>query len=355
MPIKDLEQSSWLNGPNASYVESFYESWLKDPASVSEQWRNYFGQMLMEDAGDISREVLHSEIVTSLANRPHGAVVCDVSRQDLEIAGKQVFVQQLIAAYRVLGTRRAQLDPLKRHEAPVIPELDPLFYDLTDADLDTEFHITNTFFGANKMPLRTLLTALRETYCSSIGAEFMYISDPVQKRWWQEKLERSRSRPMYTAERRRKILEGLTAAEGLERFLHTRYVGQKRFSLEGGESFITAMQTVVEQAAHAGVEECVIGMAHRGRLNVLVNIIGKSPQDLFAEFEGVAASNLPAGDVKYHNGFSSDMMVDGRHIHLALEFNPSHLEIVDPVVVGSVVRDRTVAEAERTPNASFSE
>lgn len=145
MPIKDLEQSSWLNGPNASYVESFYESWLKDPASVSEQWRNYFGQMLMEDAGDISREVLHSEIVTSLANRPHGAIVCDVSRQDLEIAGKQVFVQQLIAAYRVLGTRRAQLDPLKRHEAPVIPELDPLFYGLTDADLDTEFHITNTF------------------------------------------------------------------------------------------------------------------------------------------------------------------------------------------------------------------
>ena len=132
MPIKDLEQSSWLNGPNASYIESFYESWLKDPASVSEQWRNYFAQMLMEDAGDISREALHSEIVTSLANRPHAGVVCDVSRQDLEIAGKQVFVQQLIAAYRVLGTRRAQLDPLKRHEAPVIPELDPDFYGLTD-------------------------------------------------------------------------------------------------------------------------------------------------------------------------------------------------------------------------------
>ena len=150
----------------------------------------------MVDAGDITRQVLHSEFVTSLANRPHGAVVCDVSRQDLEIAGKQEFVQQLIAAYRVLGTRRAQLDPLKRHEAPVIPELDPLFYGLTAADLATEFHITNTFLGANKRPLRTLITALRETYCGSIGAEFMYISDPVQKRWWQEKLERSRSRPM---------------------------------------------------------------------------------------------------------------------------------------------------------------
>lgn len=336
MAHHDQQTATWLNGPNAEYIESFYESWLKDPASVPEQWGDYFSRILMEDAGDSAREALHSEIVTSLANRPHGAVVCDISKKDLDVASKQVFVQQLIAAYRVLGTRRAQLDPLKRHEAPSIRELEPDFYGLTDADLDTEFHTTNTYFGANKMPLRTLLTALRETYCSSIGAEFMYISDPVQKRWWQEKLERSRSRATYSASRKRAILEGLTAAEGLERFLHTRYVGQKRFSLEGGESFITAMQTVVAQAAHSGVEECVIGMAHRGRLNVLVNIIGKSPKDLFAEFEGVAASELPAGDVKYHNGFSSDLMVDGRHIHLALEFNPSHLEIVDPVVVGSV-------------------
>lgn len=336
MDIEEQEATSWLSGPNAAYIESFYESWLKDPASVSEQWRDYFSQMLLQDAGDSSREVLHSEIVKSIANHRHSGVVCDISRQDYEVASKQVFVQQLIAAYRVLGTRRAQLDPLKRREAPHIQELDPSFYGLTDADLDTEFHITNTYFGARKMPLRTLLTALRETYCSSIGAEFMYISDPEQKRWWQEKLESSRSRPTFTAEKRRNILAGLTAAEGLERFLHTRYVGQKRFSLEGGESFITAMQTVIEQAAQNGVEECVIGMAHRGRLNVLVNIIGKSPKDLFAEFEGAGASELPAGDVKYHNGFSSDLMVGGRHIHLALEFNPSHLEIVDPVVVGSV-------------------
>ena len=336
MGIQDQEASSWLNGPNAAYIESFYESWLKDPASVSEEWRDYFSQMVMRDAGDASREVLHSEILTSLANQRHAGVVCAVNQKDVEVAEKQVFVQQLIAAYRVLGTRRAQLDPLKRREAPVIRELEPSFYGLTDADLDTEFHITNTYFGARKMPLRTLLTALRETYCSAIGAEFMYISDPEQKRWWQQKLEKSRSRPTYTAPRRRAILEGLTAAEGLERYLHTRYVGQKRFSLEGGESFITAMQTVLSEAARHGVEDCVIGMAHRGRLNVLVNIIGKSPKDLFAEFEGAASSDLPAGDVKYHNGFSSDRMIDGHHLHLALEFNPSHLEIVDPVVVGSV-------------------
>ncbi len=333
---EEQSAASWLNGPNAEYIESFYESWLKDPASVPEEWQDYFSRMILEEAGDASREPIHSEIVASLANRKHNELVCDVSRKDLEAASKQVFVQQIIAAYRVLGTRRAQLDPLKRHESPEIRELEPSFYGLTDADLDTEFHITNTYFGANKMPLRTLLTALRETYCSSIGAEFMYISDPVQKRWWQEKLEKSRSRPTYTSERKRRILEGLTAAEGLERFLHTRYVGQKRFSLEGGESFITAMQTVIEKAAGAGVEECIIGMAHRGRLNVLINILGKSPKDLFAEFEGAAASAFPSGDVKYHNGFSSDLMVQGRHIHLSLAFNPSHLEIVDPVVAGSV-------------------
>lgn len=348
MGIQDQEESDWLSGPNAAYIESFYESWLKDPASVPEEWRDYFSQMVMSDAGEASREVLHSEIVTSLANQRHNGVVCAVRQQDVEVAEKQVFVQQLIAAYRVLGTRRAQLDPLKRREAPVIRELEPSFYGLTDADLDTEFHITNTYFGARKMPLRTLLTALRETYCSSIGAEFMYISDPEQKRWWQEKLEKSRSKPLYTAAKRRDILAGLTAAEGLERYLHTRYVGQKRFSLEGGESFITAMQTVIAEAARNGVEECVIGMAHRGRLNVLVNIIGKSPKDLFAEFEGATDPSLAAGDVKYHNGFSSDRMVDGRHIHLALEFNPSHLEIVDPVVAGSVRarQDRRISREE---------
>ena len=195
MGIQDQEASSWLNGPNAAYIESFYESWLKDPASVSEEWRDYFSQMVMRDAGDASREVLHSEILTSLANQRHAGVVCAVNQKDVEVAEKQVFVQQLIAAYRVLGTRRAQLDPLKRREAPVIRELEPSFYGLTDADFDTEFHITNTYFGARKMPLRTLLTALRETYCSAIGAEFMYISDPEQKRWWQQKLEKSRSRP----------------------------------------------------------------------------------------------------------------------------------------------------------------
>ena len=204
--------------------------------------------------------------------------------------------------------------------------------------MDSTFSAANTYFGADKMTLRDLIAALKQTYCSDIGIEFMYISDPVIKRWWQQKLEPCRSTPSMDAKSKKRILEELTAAEGLERYLHTKYVGQKRFSLEGGESFIVAMDEIVETGAAQGLEEMVIGMAHRGRLNVLVNTLGKAPSELFAEFEGhYKSKDLPAGDVKYHNGFSSDVVTASGPIHLALAFNPSHLEIVDPVAVG---RDR---------------
>jgi len=247
-----------------------------------------------------------------------------------------VSTQQLIAAYRNVGQRWADLDPLKRTERPSIPELEPSFYGFSDADLETVFNTSNTFFGRETMPLRELLNALRETYCGTIGAEYMYITDQAEKRWWQEKLESVRSKPNFTVEKKKHILERLTAAEGLERFLHTKYVGQKRFSLEGGESFIAAMDELIQQAGTKGVQEIVIGMAHRGRLNVLVNTLGKMPKDLFAEFEHTAPEDLPAGDVKYHQGFSSDVSTPGGPVHLSLAFNPSHLEIVNPVVEGSV-------------------
>ncbi len=184
--------------------------------------------------------------------------------------------------------------------------------------------------------MRDLLNMLRDTYCRSIGAEFMYMSDPAQKRWMQERLESIRSTPHFSAEKKKHILERLTAAEGLERYLHTKYVGQKRFSLEGGESFIASLDEAIQRAGGKGVQEIVIGMAHRGRLNVLVNTLGKMPQELFAEFEGKHADDLPAGDVKYHQGFSSDISSPGGPVHLSLAFNPSHLEIVNPVVEGSV-------------------
>ncbi|MBW8893058.1 MAG: 2-oxoglutarate dehydrogenase E1 component, partial [Burkholderiales bacterium] len=224
----------------------------------------------------------------------------------------------------------------KRAERPKIPELDPAFYDLTESDMDISFSAVNSYFGGETMTLRQIVQALRETYCGSIGSEFMHGSDPAEKRWWQERLEKARGKPTFTADEKKHILDRLTAAEGLERFLHTKYVGQKRFSLEGGESFIAAMDEVIQRGGERGVQEIVIGMAHRGRLNVLVNTLGKMPADLFAEFEHKAAEDLPAGDVKYHQGFSSDVSTSGGPVHLSLAFNPSHLEIVNPVVEGSV-------------------
>jgi 2-oxoglutarate dehydrogenase E1 component len=235
-----------------------------------------------------------------------------------------------------VGARWADLDPLKRTEREHIPDLDPAFYGFTDADHETVFNTSNTFFGKEVMTLRDLLNALRETYCSTIGAEYMYVTDQAQKRWWQQKLESVRSKPQFDADKKKHILDRLTAAEGLERFLHTKYVGQKRFSLEGGESFIAAMDELIQQAGARGVQEIVIGMAHRGRLNVLVNTLGKMPGGLFAEFDHTAPEELTAGDVKYHQGFSSDVTTIGGPVHLSLAFNPSHLEIVNPVVEGSV-------------------
>ncbi|RIX68668.1 2-oxoglutarate dehydrogenase E1 component, partial [Acidovorax cavernicola] len=203
-------------------------------------------------------------------------------------------------------------------------------------DQEIVFNVGNTFFGKETMPLRELLNSLNETYCGAIGAEYMYATDQNQKRWWQQKLETIRSKPQFDAGRKKRILDRLTAAEGLERFLHTKYVGQKRFSLEGGESFIVAMDELIQSAGSKGVQEIVIGMAHRGRLNVLVNTLGKTPRDLFAEFDHTAPEDLPSGDVKYHQGFSSDVSTAGGPVHLSLAFNPSHLEIVNPVVEGSV-------------------
>lgn len=255
----------------------------------------------------------------------------------LAFAQRQVAVQQLVAAYRNLGAEISDLDPLKNQPARVIPELDPSYYGLTDADLDQVFSTANTYFGRASMTLRELIEALRETYCGKIGAEFMYITDPEEKRWWQQRLESIRSAPSFTPEAKVHILERLTASEGLEHFLHKRYTGQKRFSLEGGESFIVAMDRIVEDAASRGMKEIVIGMAHRGRLNVLVNIQNKDLQALYDEFDGKeSAESLPSGDVKYHNGFENSVPTASGPIWVSMEFNPSHLEAADPVALGSV-------------------
>ena len=332
--------NSYLFGGNAPYVEELYERYLTNPGSVPDNWRAYFDALQNVPAvdGSDARDIPHQPVINAFAERAKqgGTKVVVAAGGASEEGRKLVGVQQLIAAYRNLGTRWADLDPLKRTERPAIPELEPSFYGFTDADLETQFNTSNTYFGREVMPLRELLNALRETYCGTLGAEFMFITDQTQKRWWQQKLESIRSKPNFSAEKKRHILERLTAAEGLERYLHTKYVGQKRFSLEGGESFIAAMDELVQGSGLKGCQEVVIGMAHRGRLNLLVNILGKMPADLFAEFEHKAPESLPAGDVKYHQGFSSDVATAGGPVHLSLAFNPSHLEIVNPVVEGSV-------------------
>ncbi len=339
MMMQEFNANSYLFGGNAPYVEELYESYLNNPGSVPDNWRAYFDAMQNVPAvdGSAKPDVAHAPVIASFAERAKsGPIRVVTASNDAEMGRKRTAVQQIIAAYRFLGTHWANLDPLQRQERPEIPELDPAFYGLTDADMDVKFNISNTYFGPETSSLRDLLNSLRDTYCRSIGAEFMYMSNPIEKRWMQQKLESIRSTPQFTAEKKKHILERLSAAEGLERYLHTRYVGQKRFSLEGGESFIASMDEAIQRAGEFGVQEIVIGMAHRGRLNVLVNTLGKMPQDLFAEFEGKHGDDLPAGDVKYHQGFSSDISTPGGPVHLSLAFNPSHLEIVNPVVEGSV-------------------
>jgi 2-oxoglutarate dehydrogenase E1 component len=334
-----FQGNTYLFGGNAPYVEEMYENYLSNPGSVPDNWRGYFDALQHVPAvdGTDTKDVPHLPVVNAFADRAkQGGTRVIMASADAEMGRKRTAVQQLIAAYRNVGQRWADLDPLKRTERPPIPELEPSFYGFSDADQETVFDISNTFFGKDRMSLRELMNALRETYSGTLGVEYMYTTDMTQKRWWQQKLESLRSKPTFNADKKKHILDRLTAAEGLERYLHTKYVGQKRFSLEGGESFIAAMDEIIQCAGAAGVQEIVIGMAHRGRLNVLVNTLGKMPKDLFAEFDHTAPEELPAGDVKYHQGFSSDVSTPGGPVHLSLAFNPSHLEIVNPVVEGSV-------------------
>ncbi len=334
--MKQFLDNSYLFGGNAPFVEELYEAWLADPAAVPESWRGYFERMQLLPAagGGAGKDVAHAPIVESFAQRAR-AGTARAPAGSATLDRKQVSVIQLVAEYRFRGCLLADLDPLKRQQKPHIAELEPGYYDLTEADMDTVFN-TGTLMGPEQAPLRDIIRGLQETYCGTLGVEYMYLSSRIEKRWIQERLEPVRSRPSFAPDYRKHILERLTAAEGLERYLHTRYVGQKRFSLEGGETLIPVLDNLLQRAGAAGVQELVLGMAHRGRLNVLVNTLGKMPKDLFGEFEGRHGDHLLAGDVKYHQGFSSDINTPGGPMHLTLAFNPSHLEIVNPVVEGSV-------------------
>jgi 2-oxoglutarate dehydrogenase E1 component len=332
--MKQFLGNSYLFGANAPFIEALYESYLADPQSVEPRWRGYFDELQRLDDGP--RDVSHAEVQERFARLARERRPVAAGGVQSQLGEKQFAVLQLIAAYRFQGARHADVDPLGRQERPYIAELDPAYYGISESDMETRFN-TGTLFAPREMKLKDILKFLKDTYCGSIGVEYMYMTDVPQKRWVQERLETIRSQPNYDVEMKKHVLERLTAAETLEKYMHTRYVGQKRFSGEGGESQIPQLDLLLQNAGKAGVQELVIGMAHRGRLNVLVNIMGKMPKDLFAEFEGKHAdTHLLAGDVKYHQGFSSNVMTPGGPMHVTLAFNPSHLEIVNPVVEGSV-------------------
>lgn len=332
--MNQLFGTSLLFGGNAPFIEELYENYLDNPASVSEEWRDYFDK-LAQLPGVVARDVPHLPIIKAFAEQAKNGGCRTVAAAPIDDK-KQAAVFQLINAYRFSGDRWANLDPLKRQPRPQLPELDPAFYGLTSSDMNTSFNAASFKGIADHAPLGQILDALKETYCGTIGVEYMYMTETVEKRWLQERLEPIRAKANHTPKQKKRFLERLTAAETLERYLHTRYVGQKRFSLEGGESLIVSMDELIRAAGEGGVDEIVVGMAHRGRLNVLVNTLGKAPAMLFDEFEGKKAQDFSAGDVKYHLGYSSDVSTPGGPCHLTLAFNPSHLEIVNPVVVGSV-------------------
>jgi 2-oxoglutarate dehydrogenase E1 component len=333
--MEEQTSLSYLYGANAPYIEELYESYLKDRDSVDEYWKDYFDKVAALP-GYVAKDIPQLPIQESFVNlsRQHGTAA--QGSVDLNILQKQVSVLKLMNAYRTLGSRNANLDPLKRRSKEYLAELDPAQYGLTDADMSTKFYTGSDFACSPKLPLCEIINKLDQTYCGTVGVEFMHITRPDERNWVQERVEKDLSASNYTPEHKRRILKQLTAAETLERYLHTRYVGQKRFSLEGGESTIVALDYLMQHCGNHGVEEVMIGMAHRGRLNVLVNILGKEPRDLFSEFEGKYTTTLPSGDVKYHMGFTSDLATSNGPLHVSLAFNPSHLEIVNPVVEGAV-------------------
>ncbi len=330
--------SSHLFGGNNAYVDALYESYLADPNAVPEDWRSYFDK-LPRVASNIEEEMPHAPVRDHFllsARNSTRVQKLSASTVSTEYERKQVKVLLLIQAYRTRGHQQAKLDPLGLMVREPAPDLDIVHHGLSAADLDTVFQTGNLFMGKPEAALREILTCLQQTYRGTIGAEYMHIVDTAERRWIQQRLESVSSHPEYSPDIKKHLLERLTAAEGLENYLAARFPGTKRFGLEGAESLIPCVDEIAQRGGSYGVKEMVLGMAHRGRLNVLVNTFGKNPADLFSEFEGKHVVKTGSGDVKYHQGFSSNVKTSGGEIHLAMAFNPSHLEIVSPVVEGSV-------------------
>ena len=328
-----------LAADNANYIETLYEQYLDDPDSVDSDWQTYFEQY--RSPNDAQHNAIKDQFLLLARNQTANKVSADSGSSATSPSknvgdNKQMGVQQLISAYRRRGHRRAQLDPLHLNPRAAVEDLTLAYHNLSEADLDTVFPTGDLNIGKSEATLREIIEIMERVYCRYIGIEYMHVTTSTEKRWMEKYLETNLGHIKFDQEKRLSILERLTAAEGLEKYLARKYTGVKRFGLEGGESFIPAINEIIQRAGGYGTKEMVIGMAHRGRLNLLVNILGKNPADLFDEFDGKVQPEKGSGDVKYHSGFSSNVMTPGGEAHLALAFNPSHLEIVSPVLQGSV-------------------
>ena len=330
--IREKQQSSPYFGTNSSWLEYYYDLYLEDKNAVDAELRSFFDQL-----GDTDNDIRHLPILDRFALAGQLSPAATMVSGDAEHQQKQAAVLRLVNSYRVRGHQKAKLDPLNYSKRPETPDLELGFHHLDAADLDKTFN-TGSMVAPDTMKLKDIISHLEAVYCQHIGVEYMHITDIKKREWLQQRLEKNAGVFPFDGEQKKRFLHALTKAEGLERYLHTKYVGQKRFSLEGGDALIPQLDELIQHLGAEGTKELVIGMAHRGRLNVLVNTLGKSAGELFDEFEGVKADqldNINSGDVKYHKGYSSDIATPGGDVHLALAFNPSHLEIIDPVVIGS--------------------
>src|SRR5579871_3861344 len=367
MPTQ-IDQTSFLYGANATFIAELYARYLADPNSVDASWAGFFAEMA-DDARAVLSELNgaswareRSQVIGNGAAEARGgngaaARTPAATGKTLDADGLRatctdsIQAVTLIRAYRTRGHLAANLDPLGLEPPKHQPELQPEYYGFTEADLDRPIFLANRL-GREVASLREIISQLRETYCGSVGIEFMHIQDPEQRMWLQERMEAGRNQTEFTLEGKRAIYDRMVAAEGFEHFLDKKYTGTKRFGLDGGEALIPGLEQIVKRGGQLGLEEMVIGMPHRGRLNVLANMMSKPFTAIFSEFQGHSANPEDvqgSGDVKYHLGTSSDREFDGKVVHLSLTANPSHLEAVDPVVVGKVrAKQQQRKDTERT-------
>lgn len=327
--VKEMQQTSSLSDANATYIEQLYEDYLHDANSVTPEWQKYFSQNYSGATAEVSHAAIREHFL-ALGTQPNKIVFSGESI----VEEKQQAVTNLITSFRMLGHEQAKIDPLNLLNTDQTPELTLSYHGLSDADLNTQFDAAGAV-GLQQASLKDIYATLQQTYCGSIGAEIMQITDTEQRTWLLEKFEAGRGRGNFSVEQKKRLLQKLVACEGLEKYLGLKYVGQKRFSIEGADALIPMLDTLMIYGASVGVKEIMVGMAHRGRLNVLVNFLGQEPADLFDEFAGKNSVD-GSGDVKYHKGWSSNVRTASGSVHLALAYNPSHLEIINPLVEGLV-------------------